>query len=91
MDTAMEPTLASHENALKWWASNAHKYPLMSHIALNTLAVPVSSGPSERASSQSELLMTQRRNKLKPKWLETLIFLKGSWEAAKKFARSPFN
>ena len=91
LDTAMEPALAIDENPLKWWARNAHKYPLIANVARNVLAVPASSGPSERVFSQSGLVMTQRRNRLKPERLETLMFLKGSWEAAEKFTRSAVN
>ena len=87
----MEPALAINENPLKWWARNAHKYPLIANVARNVLAVPASSGPSERVFSQSGLVMTQRRNRLKPERLETLMFLKGSWEAAEKFTRSAVN
>ena len=58
LDTAMEPTLAINENPLKWWARNAHKYPLIANVPQNDLAVPASSSPSERVFSQSGL-MTQ--------------------------------
>ncbi|CAM9772317.1 unnamed protein product [Sphacelaria rigidula] len=84
LEIAMEPALAINENPLKWWALSAHKYPLVAHVARNALAVPASSGPSERAFSQSGLVMTQRKNRLKPERLEPLTFLKGSREVANK-------
>ncbi|CAM9739644.1 unnamed protein product, partial [Sphacelaria rigidula] len=63
------------KNPLKWWALNAHKYPLIAHVAWNALAVPASSDPSERVFSRGGLIMTQRRDRLKPERLETPIFL----------------
>ncbi|CAM9338861.1 unnamed protein product, partial [Sphacelaria rigidula] len=65
-----------NENPLKWWALNAHKYLLIAHVPRNALYFPALSGPSERVFSQSELIMTQRRKRLKPEWLETPMFLK---------------
>jgi len=35
--------------------------------------------------------MTDKRNKLEPERLETLMFLKGSWNAADEFVRSSSN
>ena len=91
LDTAMEPALAINENPLKWWARNAHNYPLIANVARNVQAVPTSPGPSERVFSQNGLVMMQRRNRLKPERFETLMFFKGSWEAAEKFTRSAVN
>ncbi|CAM9930152.1 unnamed protein product, partial [Sphacelaria rigidula] len=48
-----------------YWALNVHKYLLIAHVPRNALAVPASSGPSEQVFSQSGLVMTQRRNRLK--------------------------
>ncbi|CAM9429804.1 unnamed protein product, partial [Sphacelaria rigidula] len=48
------------------WALNAHKYPLIAHVARDALAVPASSGPSERTSLQTGHILTQRRNRLEP-------------------------
>ncbi|CAM9975377.1 unnamed protein product [Sphacelaria rigidula] len=42
----MGSALAINENPLKWWALSAHNYPLIAHVARNTLAVPESSGLS---------------------------------------------
>ena len=51
LDSTLELPLAVNENPLKWWAKNAHKYPLIAHVARNALAVPASSAPSERLFS----------------------------------------
>ncbi|CAM9673055.1 unnamed protein product, partial [Sphacelaria rigidula] len=73
----MKPALAINENPLQWRALNAHEYPLIAHVARNALAEPTSLGRSERVSPQSGHILTQRRNRLKPEWLETPMFLKG--------------
>ncbi|CAM9668211.1 unnamed protein product, partial [Sphacelaria rigidula] len=67
----MEPALAINinENPPMWRALNAHKYPLISYVARDALAVPASSGPSERVCSQTGHILTQRRNRLKPEQL----------------------
>ncbi|CAM9893850.1 unnamed protein product, partial [Sphacelaria rigidula] len=62
------------ENSLKWWALRARKYPLVAHVARNALIVPASSGPSERVSSHSGRILTQRRNRLKSERLEIPMF-----------------
>ncbi|CAM9782478.1 unnamed protein product, partial [Sphacelaria rigidula] len=51
LDIATEHALAMNENPLKWWALNAPRYPLIAYVARNALAVPASSGPSERVFS----------------------------------------
>ncbi|CAM9445192.1 unnamed protein product, partial [Sphacelaria rigidula] len=70
----MEPALAINENPLKWWALLAHEYPFIAHVARNAPAVPASSGPSERASSQSGHILTQRRIRLESERLEMPMF-----------------
>ncbi|CAM9342241.1 unnamed protein product [Sphacelaria rigidula] len=71
----MQPALPINENPLKWWALNAHKHALMAHVARNALAVPASSGPSERVFSQSGLHITQGKSRRKPERLESPMFL----------------
>lgn len=70
LGTAMEPVLAFHENPLKLWARNAHKYLLIARVARNTVAVPVSPDPTVGMVSHIGLVITQCRNRLKPERLE---------------------
>lgn len=78
------PALAI-ENLIEWSALDAHDYPLIAHVAWNALAVPISSGPSERVSSQSVLVMTQRRSRLKSERPETPMLLRGLGGTVEKF------
>lgn len=56
-----------------------NKYPLIAQVVRSALAVPAPSAPSERAFAQAGLVM------------ETIVLLKGYWEAADEFPRSSSN
>lgn len=83
----MEPVQDVGNIPLDCWAQHAHKYPLFAQVARSVLAVLASSAPSERVFSQAGLVMSSKRSRLAPDHLETIIFLKGSWEAADRFVR----
>ena len=82
---SIKPVQDVSKNPLDWWARHANKYPLIAEMACSALALPASSAPSERVFSQAGLLMSDKCSWIAPERLETIMFLKGSWEAADGF------
>lgn len=63
------------ENPLLWWKKRELLYPKMSVLAKKSLGVVASSVPSERVFSKAGLLLTDRRNRLKDKYVTKLLFI----------------
>ncbi|KAL0303301.1 UNVERIFIED_CONTAM: putative AC transposase [Sesamum radiatum] len=60
-------------DVLKWWKSSSSKYPILSKIAKDVLAIPVSTIASESAFSTSGRVIDAFRSSLSPKMVEALI------------------
>ena len=58
---------------LSWWKLNSSKYPILSEIARDVLAIPVSTVASEAAFSTGGRVVDQFRSSLSPKLVECLI------------------
>jgi len=58
---------------LKWWKDNSSKYPILSQIARDVLAIPVSTVASESAFSTSGRVIDPYRSSLAPNTVEALI------------------
>ncbi|KAL6603883.1 hypothetical protein ACP70R_044244 [Stipagrostis hirtigluma subsp. patula] len=58
---------------LTWWKVNSNKYPMLSKLAKDVLAVPVSTVASESAFSTSGRVISSFRSSLSPKMVESLI------------------
>ena len=61
---------------LAYWKAHHNQFPTISKVAIEYLCPPSSSAASEREFSISGLIMTPKRNRLLPKNLEQLLFLK---------------
>ena len=70
--------LGDEEKILQWWKSNQIKFPILSKIARDYLAIQASSVPSERGFSSSGLTVSDLRSRLHPVAVRCLICLK-SW------------
>jgi hypothetical protein len=68
-------------DVLQWWKSNAHRYPVLSKMARDVLAMPASSVASEAAFSASGRVITDYRARLNPKTVSVLLELE-SWMKA---------
>nr|XP_051211316.1 zinc finger BED domain-containing protein RICESLEEPER 2-like [Lolium perenne] len=62
-------------NILEWWALHSSKYPVLSRIARDILAVPASVVPSESAFSTGQRVVSDYRSRLKSTTVEALICL----------------
>ncbi|KAL5564361.1 hypothetical protein UlMin_027525 [Ulmus minor] len=58
---------------LIWWKINGIKYPLLSSIARDILAIPVTTVASKSAFSTGGRVVSPHRNRLHPKTLEALV------------------
>lgn len=68
---------------LGWWKINSIKYPVLSRMARDVLAAPVSTVASESAFSASGRILDPFRSSLSPKMVEALICTK-SWLSSYK-------
>ena len=60
---------------LQWWKANERQFPLLAAAARQILAVPASSGPSERIFSKMGRLSHEGRVNTKPETADVLGFL----------------
>ncbi|KAG6514795.1 hypothetical protein ZIOFF_025168 [Zingiber officinale] len=58
---------------LGWWKQNCHRFPILSQIARDVLAIPISTVASESAFSTSGRVLDCFRSSLTPKVVESLI------------------
>ena len=58
---------------LNWWKLNSSRYRILSQIARDVLAIPVSTVASESAFSTGGRILDQFRSSLTPKLVECLI------------------
>ena len=73
---------ASDFNVLIWWKLNSHKFPILSNMARDVLAAPISTVASESAFSTGERVLDAYRSSLTPRLVQALIcaqdWLRGS-------------
>ncbi|CAN1340484.1 Zinc finger BED domain-containing protein RICESLEEPER 2 [Linum perenne] len=60
-------------DVLKWWSSYGIAYPILSEIAKDVLAIPISTVASESAFSLGGRIMNEFRTSLTPSMLEALV------------------
>ena len=70
---------------LSWWKTNQAKYPILSRLARDVLAVQVSTVASESVFSCSERIVNKFRTRLDPEMVEALVCSK-DWGLASKIA-----
>ena len=67
-----------------WWKLNSEKYKVLSAIARDVLAVPMTTVPSESAFSTGGRVLDPFRSSLSPKTVEGIIYLKTWWSENKQ-------
>lgn len=76
-----EPVVENHSNfqVLEYWKLNAYRFPHLSRMARDYLAVPGTSTPSERAFSGGRQLITDFRCSLSAETIAACMLLK-NWQ-----------
>ena len=72
MESCEDPTDLEFD-ILVWWKTNSPKYKILSLIARDVLAIPVSTVASESAFSTGGRILDPFRSSLSPKTVEALI------------------
>lgn len=76
LDNYMErPPISNEEefDILSWWKTEGREYPILSRIARDVLAIPVSTVASESAFSTGGRVVDPHRSRLEPEIVEALI------------------
>ena len=60
-------------DVLRWWKINSQRFPILSRMARDVLAVPISTAASESAFSTGGQVLDVFRSSLTPKLVEALI------------------
>ena len=71
-----EANIERKEDPLKWWKENQDDFPRLQKIAQKYLCIPGSSVPSKRPFSKARILVSERRNRIKPKNVDTNVIFK---------------
>lgn len=69
---------------LSWWKSNQARYPVLSRLARDVLAIQVSTVASESAFSSSGRIVNKFRSRLEPEAVEALVCTKDWYIASNK-------
>ncbi len=72
---AEEKVVPRNQDPLVWWRNHEQTFPTLSKLAKKYLGITASSVPSERIFSKAGELISQRRNRLKGKNVNILLFL----------------
>ena len=72
---------------LGWWEMHGSKYPVLSRIARDVLAIQASTVASESSFSAGGRVISDHRSRLKSEMVEALICLQDWLKAAGKFFR----
>lgn len=70
-----EINLDRKKDPLIWWADRQKIYPWLSKLAKKHLCIVATSVPCERVFSKAGQVVTERRNRLKDKNVEQILFL----------------
>jgi hypothetical protein len=73
------------QKVLDWWKENARKYPILSKMARDYLAVPASGSSVEREFSVSGRIATWARNRLKPSTIANAMMYKSALRKSHKW------
>lgn len=68
----------SEDAPTMYWKAQCKRWPNLSRMAQDYLAVPATSTPAERCFSSAKLVLPPQRNRLKPERIQQLILL-NSW------------
>lgn len=65
---------------LKWWQKNNTQLPLLCKLSRFIHSIPASSSPSERVFSTAGNVVTNKRSRLSPESVNSILMLKSNWD-----------
>lgn len=80
-----EPPEPSATCPLAWWRANWVRFPHLSNMARDVLAIPATSVPCEQMFSSAGRVITDYRAKLSPETVESLMCQRDWLLGAKKY------
>ncbi len=69
------PVIDRKEDPLQWWKDHSQVYLTIANVAKVYLSTVATSVPSERLFSKSGELVSAKRNRIKPKNIDMILFL----------------
>ena len=75
-------------DVLQWWKNHEKSLPLLSKFAKKVLALPASSGKSERVFSTGGNFVTAKGTRLNPSKVQSLIVLKENKKQVERYLHS---
>jgi len=72
-------------NVTQFWEEHKSRFPMLSQVAFSILAIPASSGASERMFSTAGWLSGDRKNRLSGENFRSQVFLSGNLSTVKIF------
>ena len=70
-------------NVTQFWEEHKSRFPMLSQVAFSILAIPASSGASERMFSTAGWLSGDRKNRLSGENFRSQVFLSGNISTVK--------
>lgn len=65
---------------LNWWKIHQTKYPLLAQLAKFIHSIPATSAPSERLFSAAGNTVTEKRSRISPEVLHSVLLLKSNYD-----------
>lgn len=73
-------------DVLKWWATNAGRFPRLSLLARYVFCIPASSAAPERNFSSAGFIMSERRSSLSPSTVEEILICHSNYDLIQETA-----
>lgn len=70
---------------LPWWQERSKMLPHLALLARRVLCIPASSAESERIFSSAGLIVSKKRQRLKPTVVRDLVFLRSCWATVDEY------
>jgi hAT family C-terminal dimerisation region len=70
-------------NVIQFWEEHKSRFPMLAQVAFSILAIPASSGASERMFSKAGWLSGDRKNRLNGENFRSQVFLSGNLSTLK--------
>lgn len=70
-------------NLLNWWQTNELKFPILTRFSRFIHSIPATSAAAERSFSSAGYIYSERRSRMKPDTLSSMLTLQSNWDMVK--------